>query len=135
MNQDYLDKAAHDLNLEQVLSGSIAALKGVTDDDAAAMSEAFGVTTIRAFAGLHHPKWAVAIVAGGDAVVDPKWVDKAGEGKSCAEIADSPVAVLQGLSDRQAALLERAFQIKTVRQLANCRFFRWAQELRAESEV
>ena len=134
MNQSYLDKAAHDQNLEQVLSGSIAALKGVTDDDAAAMKEAFGVTTIRAFAGLHHPKWAAQIVDGGDAVVNPAWVDKAGEGKTCAAIADSPVAILQGLSDRQAALLHKAFQIETVRDLAACRFFKWAQELRAEAE-
>ena len=56
-------------------------------------------------------------------------VDKAYEDKSLTEIAKSPVAALQGVSDRQAELLHEAFGIKTIEQLANNRFFRMAQAI------
>ena len=66
--------------------------------------------------------------------MNPEWVDKAGEGKTCEEIAGSPVAILQGLSDRQATLLAQAFQVKTVADLGRVRFFEWARALRDEAK-
>lgn len=58
-----------------------------------------------------------------------KAVDKEYEQKSLKEIADSPVACLQGISDRQAELLQEAFKIKTVRDLAKLRFVKWSQAI------
>lgn len=135
MNLDYLDKAWHGKTLDEVLNAPVSALKGVTEADGERIQKAFGVETIRAFAGLHLPRWAAEIAAGGDAIVNPEWVDKAGEGKTCAAIAASPVAILQGLSDRQAALLDEAFQVKTVGDLAKLRYFAWARELRAAEKA
>ncbi|HEY3503007.1 MAG TPA: hypothetical protein VGN37_09535 [Actinocatenispora sp.] len=54
-------------------------------------------------------------------------LDKAWETKSVQEIADAPVAALQGVSDGDAELLGRAFGIRTVRDLGTNKFFRWAQ--------
>jgi hypothetical protein len=56
-------------------------------------------------------------------------VDKAYEEKSLTELADAPIAALQGVSDRQAQLLQEAFRIKTIRQLANLKYVRWAQAI------
>ncbi|MEL6345060.1 MAG: hypothetical protein AAFV53_18240 [Myxococcota bacterium] len=56
-------------------------------------------------------------------------VDKAYEEKSLREIADSPIAALQGVSERQAKLLEDAFKIHTIRDLANLKYVRWAQAI------
>jgi hypothetical protein len=56
-------------------------------------------------------------------------VDKDYEGKSLAELADAPIAALQGVSERQAQLLQDAFRIKTIRQLANLKYVRWAQAI------
>jgi hypothetical protein len=134
MNPDHLDKAWHGKTLDEVLDAPVSALKGVTDADGEAIRAAFGVETIRAFAGLHLPRWAAEISAGGSATVNPEWVDKAGEGKTCEEIAGSPVAILQGLSDRQGALLAQAFQVKTVADLGRVRFFAWARALRDEAK-
>ncbi|MDF0532473.1 hypothetical protein P0W64_21325 [Tsukamurella sp. 8F] len=53
--------------------------------------------------------------------------DKAYEEKSIEELADAPVAALQGVSDRQADLLKEAFHIKTVKDLGTNKFFLWAQ--------
>lgn len=58
-----------------------------------------------------------------------QFVDKAYEGKSFAELADAPVDALQGVSKSDAEALQKAFNIKTVRQLAEHKFVRAAQAI------
>ncbi|EMY60580.1 hypothetical protein [Leptospira terpstrae] len=58
-----------------------------------------------------------------------KAVDKAYESKSLKEIADSPVSAIQGLSDGDADLLLKAFNVKTIRDLANLKYVKWAQAI------
>lgn len=50
-------------------------------------------------------------------------VDKAYEGMTFSEIADSPVDALEGVSAGDAELLKKAFGIKTVRDLGANKFF------------
>lgn len=63
-----------------------------------------------------------------------KFVDKAYEGKSFAELADAPVAALQGVSDGDAEKLKAAFNVKTVRDLAELKYVKWAQAIVALSK-
>ena len=56
-------------------------------------------------------------------------LDKAYEGKSVAELADAPVAALQGVSDSDAEHLNSAFGVKTVRDLGTNKYFMWAQSI------
>lgn len=56
-------------------------------------------------------------------------LDKAHEGKSLKEIVALSPAALQGVSDKDAALLKEAFNIKTIGDMATCKFFLWAQAL------
>jgi len=56
-------------------------------------------------------------------------VDKAYETKTLKELANSPVAALQGLSEGDAKLLEQAFNVKTVADLANLKYVKWAQAI------
>ena len=56
-------------------------------------------------------------------------IDKSHESKSVAELADAPVAVLQGVSDSDAEHLKSAFGIKTVRDLGTNKYFLWAQAI------
>lgn len=58
-----------------------------------------------------------------------KAVDKSYEGKSFKELADSPVAALQGVSEGDAKLLMDAFNVKTVKDLANLKYVKWAQAI------
>lgn len=51
------------------------------------------------------------------------------ESKSLKEIADAPVNALQGVSDGDAELLQKAFNVKTVRDLANLKFAKWARAI------
>lgn len=58
-----------------------------------------------------------------------KQLDKAYEEKSVAEVLDSPVAALSGVSEGDAEKLEAAFGIKTVRDLGTNKYFRLAAAL------
>lgn len=64
-----------------------------------------------------------------------KGVDKAYEAKTFREIADSPVDALQGVSEGDAKLLQEAFNVKTVRDLAELKFVKWAQAIVTAAEI
>ncbi|WP_031507162.1 hypothetical protein [Streptomyces megasporus] len=59
-----------------------------------------------------------------DKVLDKAWADK-----SLPEILSAPVSALKGVSDRDGELLEEAFGVKTVADLADLKYVRWAQAL------
>ncbi|MEE1790852.1 hypothetical protein PUR28_08740 [Streptomyces sp. BE308] len=61
-----------------------------------------------------------------DKVLDKAWADK-----SLPEILDAPVSALKGVSDRGGELLQEAFGVKTVADLAELKYARWAQALAA----
>ena len=56
-------------------------------------------------------------------------LDKAYETKSVEELANAPVAALQGVSDADAKLLDQAFGIKTIGDLGTNKYFLWAQAI------
>ena len=62
-----------------------------------------------------------------------QFVDKAYEQKEFNELADAPVDALQGLSEGDAEKLQQAFNVKTVRDLAENKFVRIAQAIVALS--
>jgi len=64
-----------------------------------------------------------------------KAVDKSYESKKLSEIADSPVDALQGVSEGDAKLLAEAFNVKTVRDLADLKYVKWAQAIVALAET
>ena len=58
-----------------------------------------------------------------------KAVDKSYESKSLKELADAPVDALQGVSENDAKLLLEAFNVKTIKDLANLKYVKWAQAI------
>lgn len=56
-------------------------------------------------------------------------VDKAWSDKNAAEILDAPVSALHGVSDADAENMAKAFGVKTVRDLAENKFFLRARAL------
>jgi hypothetical protein len=55
-----------------------------------------------------------------------KVLDKAFESSSPAELVDAPVSALAGVSAGDAELLQKAFNIKTIGDLAGNKYFRAA---------
>jgi hypothetical protein len=61
-------------------------------------------------------------------------LDKAFETKSMKELVNSPVGALSGVSEKDAKLLEEAFKIKTIGDLARNKFFQVAQAINTLAE-
>lgn len=62
-------------------------------------------------------------------------VDKAYESKTLTEIANAPVSALQGVSEEDATLLKKAFNVKTVKDLAKLKYVKWAQAIVTLAEL
>ena len=58
-----------------------------------------------------------------------KFLDKAYEQKEFSELADAPIAALHGVSEGDAEKLQAAFNIKTIRDLAESKYVKWAQAI------
>jgi hypothetical protein len=51
------------------------------------------------------------------------------EEKPLDELVDAPVYALQGLSKKDAVLLDKAFYVRTIRDLAELKYIKWAREI------
>lgn len=58
-----------------------------------------------------------------------KYLDKAYEDKTLAEVLAAPVSALAGVTDADGELLQKAFNIKTVADLGKSKHFAWAQAM------
>ena len=58
-----------------------------------------------------------------------KFMDKAFEQKSFAELAKAPISALAGVSDADADALAKALGIKTIADLATNKYVLWAQAI------
>jgi len=56
-----------------------------------------------------------------------KVLDKAYEKTPLSELVNAPVSALQGVSEGDAEKLKQAFNVKTIKQLANLKYVKWAQ--------
>jgi hypothetical protein len=72
----------------------------------------------------------VAVEANLNAFLDKEW-----ESKSLAEVLKAPVSALQGVSEGDADLLKKSFNIKTVGDLGKNKFFRAAALLSQLAEA
>jgi hypothetical protein len=63
-----------------------------------------------------------------------KILDKAYETKTLKEVAAAPVDAISGVSKKDAKLLQEAFNVKTVADLANLKYVKWAQAICALAE-
>ncbi|MCB1165204.1 MAG: LysM peptidoglycan-binding domain-containing protein [Leptospiraceae bacterium] len=118
----------------------VHAIKGLSEHDGELLYESFWVKTIRDLADLKFVHWAQEICALRD--VPQEKIDMSGfrdklnkayEQTSIKVLMKSPVHVLQGLSEGDADRLEEAFRIHSVKDLANLKFARYAQEICGEA--
>jgi hypothetical protein len=72
----------------------------------------------------------MAVEANLDAFLDKEW-----ENKSLADVLKAPVSALQGVSEGDAELLQKAFNIKTLGDLGKNKHFRAAQLLTQLAEA
>ena len=58
-----------------------------------------------------------------------KIVDKKFEKMPLKELVKAPVGAISGISDSDAELLQKAFKVKTVSDLAKLKYVKWAQAI------
>lgn len=118
----------------------VHAIKGLSQHDGELLYDSFWVKTIRDLADLRFVHWAQEICALRD--VPQEKIDmygfqdklnKAYEQTPIRTLMKSSVDVLQGLSEDDARRLEEAFKVRTVEDLANLKFARYAQEICREA--
>jgi hypothetical protein len=63
-----------------------------------------------------------------------KFVDKKYEKMSLKELVSAPVDAISGISEGDAKLLQQAFKIKTVSDLAKLKYVNWAKAICALAE-
>ena len=63
-----------------------------------------------------------------------RWIIKKYKGLSPAELLQAPVDALYGVSAGDAELLQEAFGIKTIGDLADNKFFAWAAEIAGQAK-
>ena len=109
----------------ELAQAPVWALKGVSKADAKKLNEALQIDTIGDMAANSVAQKARGIVI----LSDAEEGETEHEGKSWEDIADGPLDGLPGarIGKREADLLEEAFRIRTVRDLAKNRFFRVAR--------
>lgn len=57
-------------------------------------------------------------------------LDKAYETKPPKELLNAPLSALEGISDASGKELEKILGVKTIGELADCKYFQWAQEIK-----
>ena len=58
-----------------------------------------------------------------------KILDKKYEKMAFKELPKAPVSAIQGISEEDAELLQKAFKVKTIYDLAKLKYVKWAQAI------
>ncbi|MDD4307178.1 MAG: zinc ribbon domain-containing protein [Thermoplasmata archaeon] len=130
--EEWLDKPYRHMPPEELLKYPPYILKGVSKDDSIKMKDAFNVRTVEDFAIVKYLEWAEELVELKDS---PQLFRKKDfkhklirqyENSSLEEILKAPTYALQGLSESDSKKLIKAFNTKTVEELGNLKYLKWA---------
>ncbi len=128
-------KGYEDKSFAELAASPVDALKGISKKDAQLLFKAFHIRTVEDLAKLKFARWAREICELADTSPDSDMSSfndkliKKYEGISPLKLAKAPVWALQGVSQKDAAWLKKAFAIKTIRDFASLKYIAWAQEV------
>jgi hypothetical protein len=133
-------KAYSGLTPAELAEAPVAALKGLSREKGRELKAAFNFESIRDMAAWPSVDRAASLVVLADTGADETRGGAAsGRRKSRLEavraVADGPLQRLDGVTRRQAKVLRDAFNIHTVRDLADNRFFRVARAIVALADT
>jgi hypothetical protein len=116
----FYDKKYESLNILELVEAPVEAISGVSEGDAEKLKKAFNIKTVLDLANNKYVKYAQALTNFADCSED--LLDKEFEAKEITTLADRPVHAIQGVSEGDAELLKAAFNIKTIRDLADNKY-------------
>ncbi len=121
----FFDKAFEDKSILDLAKAPVAAISGVSESDAEDLKKAFQINTIEDLATNKYVILAQGINC--FSACSGEILDKEFESKEYKNLAQKPVSAISGVSERDAALLKKAFGIDTIRELAENKYVAIAQ--------
>lgn len=137
--RDTAVKAYHGVTPAELAEAPVSALRGLSREKGRELQAACNFRSIRDMATWRPVERAASLVVLADAGGETRGAAKSGKRKSRMEAvqaaADGPLHRLDGITRRQANVLRDALKIRTVRELADNRFFRIARAIVALADT
>jgi hypothetical protein len=123
--EDYIIKKFVNASWIELAESPVTAIRGVSQQDAIDLKEAFNIKTIRDFAENEY----VCLAQGIDSFskASGEILEKKYTPEEFLKLRDQPVEAISGISKGDSALLKRAFGIETIADLAENRYILIAQ--------
>jgi hypothetical protein len=121
----FYDKAYEEKGILDLINAPVGAISGVSEGDAEKMKKAFNIETVGDFATNEYIMLAQAVNS--FSRCSGAVLDKEFQSEDFIELADKPVHAIQGISKGDAELLRQAFNIKTIKDLAENKYLSIAQ--------
>lgn len=121
----FYDKAYEDKYIEELVFAPVAAISGVSEEDAKDLKEAFNIETVQDLATNRNVRLAQGIHSFSEC--EGEVLDKTFESSEYENLANKPVSAISGISENDAALLKKAFGIKTIKDLSQNKYVSIAQ--------
>ncbi len=121
----FFDKAYEDKHIIDLLNAPVDAISGVSSSDAEKLKKAFNIKTVMDLASNQYVQLAQAVTnftscAG-------QILDKEFQSEEFMRLSEEPVHAIKGVSEGDAVLLQEAFNIKTIQDLALNKYVNIAQ--------
>ncbi|MFC1802338.1 hypothetical protein ACFL0D_00030 [Thermoproteota archaeon] len=116
----FYDKKYEEMTILELIDAPVDAISGVSMGDAEKLEKAFNIKTVLDLASHKYIKYAQALTSFTE--VSEDLLDKEFEAKDILTLAEKPVHAIQGISKGDAELLMKAFNIKTIKDLATNKY-------------
>jgi hypothetical protein len=120
----FYDKAYENYDLLELVDAPVAAISGVSESDGEKLKKALNIKTVADFALNKYISLAQAVTDFSEC--SGQILDKEFQG-DFVDLVDKPVFAIKGISESDALLLDEAFNIKTVKDLARNKYVNIAQ--------
>ena len=121
----FYDKAFEEKSILELIDSPVSAISGVSESDGEDLAKAFGIKTVLDLANHEYVNLAQGITCFSSC--SGEILDKEFESKEFVELAEKPVSAISGISESDATLLKKAFNIKTIRDFAENKYVSVAQ--------
>jgi predicted RecB family nuclease len=127
------DKEYEQRSLPELCKAPVSAINGVSETDAIALKNAFGIATVEELAKNKHVLLSQAINV--FSKYSGKILDKEFNSAEFEELRKKPVSAISGVSETDATLLKNAFSINTIQDLAESKYIQIAQIVTMNSRL
>jgi hypothetical protein len=121
----FYDRAYEDKSIEELVAAPVSAISGVSESDAADLKKAFGIDTVDDLATNKYVTFAQGISCLSE--WSGQIEDEVFKSDLYKNLAKKPASAISGVSEKDAALLKRAFGIDNVKELAENKYVLIAQ--------